>query len=293
MTSSLHAAMALMFLASCASTAPTGRVADDVYERPDRRFVATAGTNTTPASGQRSGNADEYYDPAAAEAQRSGSYYDMAYNDPYYYNRGRFSFGASVGSWGPYGGMGMGYGWGAPFYSSFGGGFGGYRPWGMYNGFGGFGNPYYGGFGSPFYGGYYDPFWGMNGFGPYYGPWGNNCFGCYYPLMSPVVYQRRSDFGSAGAGSLGGGSPAPRSYTRDPIGLMPATREPSRIPRDGSITTPRDVERGGTRPSRTIRPSNDVRTPSRQGREIGTSPSRSFGGGGGGGGRTPAVVRPR
>jgi hypothetical protein len=62
-------------------------------------------------------NNEAYYDPA--ESQRANSayrdYYDMAYNDPYYYNYGRFGFGSGISSFGPSYGMGLSYGWPTSF----------------------------------------------------------------------------------------------------------------------------------------------------------------------------------
>ena len=265
---------AIGLLGSCASTAPTASVRDDVYARPDREFMAAI-----PSSGPE----DDYYDPGAAKEMTEKSYYDVAYNDPYYYNYGRFGFGSSVGAVGP------AYGYGDPFgpygsmygYGSFGTGYGWGSGWSMGIGIG---------FGSPMY----DPYWGYNGFGPYYGPWGGSCYGCYSPIVyclpSNTVVQHRPSLSSGNMGSGGSSTLIPRMYSRDPAGLLSVptnrpgtvptlTTRPSSTPRNSGLqvaptrstsTTESRPARTGSRPSRTMEGA-----PQRSG---GYSPSPSGGG---------------
>jgi hypothetical protein len=158
------------FLASCAQLHQTEGTQDGVYDRPEPAVLRAAPLAEAPPQGF-----DDYYDTATARSEEQ-SYYDVAYNDPYYYNYDRFGFSvglsyANYGGWGyPAYGFGMGYTWGAPMY-----GWG--SPWGYGGCCGSWGYPW--GY-DPWYGGYY----GGIGY-PGYGYWGygGGCYGCYQPLV--------------------------------------------------------------------------------------------------------------
>ena len=152
-----------LFAASCATMQPTAGVQDDIYYMPSDAPLADAGPENDPPAKNGSGTqvrsevrSDDYYDPETAKNFDDRNYYDMAYNDPYYYNYGRFGFGGGMGmstmgwqsGWnGPGWGMGMGYGYGYPMGNG----------WSMSLGYG---------YGS----GFYDPWYG--GYHPYGGYWG-------------------------------------------------------------------------------------------------------------------------
>lgn len=281
-------ALTVLLLASCASTAPTARVSDDVYQRPDGRALA-GGTSTAPAgTGQ-----DEYYDPATASSLTERSYYDMAYNDPYYYNYGRFGFGATMGTWGS--GWNMNYGWGTPGW--------GMNGWNMSMGMGygmgwGWNDPFYRpmgawGWNDPFY----NPYWGWGGVGPYYG-WGGSCWGCYQPIVycGNTSYQHRPGLmGGAGAP----GATGQQRQGRDPAGLIAPPRQSTSDPRWGvgrSVPTnssrPSMERNSGSRSMPSTSPSRRGGAPSVQ-----PSPGRMNGGSrpsmGGGGSRPSMGGRPR
>ena len=241
--------------ASCASTGPSTRVSDDVYHRPDGRvLVAASPTQATPGQ-------EDYYDPATASTLSERSFYDVAYNDPYYYNYGRFGFGATMGTWGS--GWNMNYGWGAPGW--------GMNGWNMSVGMGmgagwGWNDPFYrpmGGWGwnDPFY----NPYWGWGGMGPYYG-WGGPCWGCYQPVVycGNTTYQHRPGLTGGTTGAPGGGV-QPR-IGRDPAGLIAAPRRDVHDMR----WTP-----GGSVPSTGSSPSLDRSSRSRSVPSTGPSRSRS------------------
>ena len=137
-------------LASCAQMHQTAETHDGVYDRPEPAAVRAAPVAETPVQGF-----DDYYDTATARTVEQ-SYYDVAYNDPYYYNYDRFGFNvglsyANYGGWGyPSYGIGLGYNWGAPMY-----GWGYPGSYGYYGGCcGGWGYPGAWGY-DPWYGGYY------------------------------------------------------------------------------------------------------------------------------------------
>ena len=93
-------------------------MSDDVYDIPDRQAMAAATAEKQQARAtEPAGSTDAYYDPAQSQTGNSAyrDYYDMAYNDPYYYNYGRFGFGSGIGSFGPNYGMGLSYGWPTSF----------------------------------------------------------------------------------------------------------------------------------------------------------------------------------
>ena len=310
-------------LAACGSTQGTAYVRDDVYDIPDRTRVAAV--PQAPATDGPVSSQDDYYDAGEARSEAAGSlggrdYYDLAYNDPYWYNRGRFGWNMSVG----YGmGMGMGgwgmnYGWPTGWGGmSVGFGSGWYDPyWGnsWTSGYGMWGRPWgWGGYGM------YNPYWGGGWGGPYQGPWGG-CFGCYEPVGygSSVVYGHRPSWSGAPGTTDGGGVVNPRGY-RNPAGLVDRQAGASGV--NGRTSTFRDqvrpsgerrpmdynsqgrrvpgVDRSGTVPTydRSTRPAQRgnngrITAPARQER----APSRngSFGGGGdrggsfGGGGSSPS-----
>ena len=314
--------MLAMLAVSCGSLEPTASVRDDVYFMPSEAPpAATASTDagtegTDVGAGQPKSQPEgyDYYDPATAETYSQRNYYDMAYNDPYYYNYGRFGFGGSMGymsgwngpGWG--GGMGMGYGYpmGSGWSMSVGYGYGSgfYDPW-----YGGWGNPYWNrpyGY-SPW--GWNDPYMGGYGWGNYYGPYGN-CYGCYVPVViggsSGVVVGHRPSVTSGNTGS-GGGTVAQQRSFRDPVGLTPASRKnttsdqrqmreyPVRSNDRPPVYYPeqrpqRPIQE--SRPSRTNRGTDRNSTIERGGGldRGGSAPSRS---GGGGGSRTIQSPRPR
>lgn len=309
MNTLLRTAPALLVLAftavSCGTMQTATAVRDDVYYVPgDEPLASTTpyqDREAPPAETEPAPKAvpqDDYYDPnSAAQYSGPGSYYDATYNDPYYYNYGRFGFntGSSMtmgmgwqNGWsGPGWGMSMGYGWGTGS-SSFGMGYGGlYDPFwngGYVPGYG-YGYPSYG-WQQPYYN---DPWMSGYGYGygyggPYMGPCGS-CYSCYSPVVigggSGVVVGHRPSLNGRGSGIPGGGgSPTQtRSAFRDPVGLTrPAVEgrpyEPGRTtyerPTGGRLqptTRPgRDpVTRPAERPSRlepTTRPTRE-RSPDR------------------------------
>ncbi len=307
------ALIAVIALSACGSTkdAATGstHVRDDVYYMPSSAPPPVAKA-ATPA---QANNADDYYDPAQAGAYNDPrGFYDMAYNDPHYYNYGRFGFGMGVGvglgSMGWYNPMGgLHYGWGMyhqPYwYDGYYGPWG--RPWWMYN----MGPGYYS---------MYDPY----GVGPYYGPWGS-CYGCYTPVMigdwggNTVTGHRPSLNSWNGPGSPGPGGDR-QAMVRNPISLDRGVRaaayapssEGSRRMQSGTFTG-REVAQplnggrhgrtstfdGGNRRHDQPRPSSTA--PRGGGFDRGGSPSLGSGsrsGGGGsapGGGRSGGGGRPR
>lgn len=235
-----------LVFASCAGTRSTVQHDDDVYFMPSQAPpVAAKAAESAPAAEPTPAASDDYYDEGTS--QRLGTdrgYYDMAYNDPYYYNYGRFGFGMGWQSgWnGP--GWGMGYGWGTPG-NGWGSGYG--SPWGTgnawgwnqpygwgndgwgYGGYNGWGNGAYNGWG---YGGYngwgntaYNGWgWGNWGYyGNYWSPYGA-CHTCYTPIIiggGTYVGHRRPMNRSSSSGS---GAYGPRAV-RDPVGL---SRSPMR-----------------------------------------------------------------
>lgn len=314
---------------SCGSMRSVSEVRDDVYYMPsDHPAVAS----TTPVAYDEPAPAppqEDYYDAkSSSQFAVNGNYYDMAYNDPYYYNYGRFGFGTGMGyqtGWnGPGWGMGFGYGagigwspgWNTSIY--FGYGWGNpypywRRPWGWPYYGGGWGNPWY----DPWYGGY------GYGYGPYYGPFGS-CACCYSPVIigggSGVVVGHRPSMNGNGGGQAGGTGLPPRAGYRDPVGLTRDVKEPQRttmpdrtFERRVRSTDPvrntwdrpsdRPVREPASRPSRepSVQP-NRERAPQRNtniGRERtspsrSTSPSRGGGSSGGSGGsRSGGGGRPR
>ncbi len=292
----------MLLLSACGSLRETATVADDVYDVPDRQAMAAKAAAERPVQDQAA--ADEYYNPneSARATSASDAYYNMTYNDPYYYNYGRFGFDTGIGNYGPGLGMGMSYGWPTSFgsmsvgYSSgYGGGYG-YNPYWGNSGMSGYGyspygyNPYgyygYGNYGAG-YGGY-----GM-GYGPYQGPWGG-CYGCYEPYgYSPAVYSHRPSMAS---GSMNTSTPGATRMMRNPASLLPDPA-PSRPPAYNTSRSPNahpDRITSPTRPSK-----SNTREPA--GRPTRTwdsgistpSPSRSGGGNSGGGGGRISTPRPR
>jgi hypothetical protein len=263
----LHAINLTIFtslvLMSCTATQSTTNVVDDVYFTPTpRNTKAIASTQPFDESGPD----EDYYDATQAKGmQGNRDYYDVAYNDPYYYNYGRFGFNSGLGM----GGMGMGnMGWGGMGMGNMGWGGMGMGPcgWGMNNmgwggmgmgnmgwggmgmgmgmgmgsmGWGGMGNMGWGGMNNMGWGGmgmgWNDPWmrgncggggWGM---GNYWGPMGN-CLNCYAPVVlggsSNTYIGQRPSMGSGRPTS--GGSPGGttnRAVVRDPVSLDPVNRQ--------------------------------------------------------------------
>lgn len=210
-------------LSSCASMINTAQQDDDVYFLPSQALPVqpAAAEPETPVAEQNAPTpSDDYYDSDAAQQYSApGSYYDATYNDPYYYNYGRFGFGTGLFWNSP--GYGWGYGSGA--YSgwsgwqfSFGGGY--YpshwaRPWWMQAPYGWYNDPW-AWYNDPYYGG------GGYGYGNYWGPWGN-CSCGYTPIViggsgNTVVGHRPTMSGSPRADN---GVYQSRSLYRDPVGL--------------------------------------------------------------------------
>lgn len=253
-----------VLLASCGSMQPVSQVRDDIYFMPSEAppTASIAPTKPTPPAPHEMEVVEDYFDQGTSqELGTSRSFYDMAYNDPHYYNYGRFGFGSGMGMGGMgMGGMGMGFmsGWNGPGWGmSMGYG------WGSGMGMGGMGMGGMG-WGSPY--GWYDPWdpwnrwdpwnpynrwnrwnrpwgmggmgWGMNpyggwGMGNYWGPFGN-CMACYAPVVvggsSNTYIGHRSSMGAGGGSATGGGrgSYQPRMPLRDPVSLDPVRREAAR-----------------------------------------------------------------
>lgn len=292
---------------------PTTQVVDDVYFLPSQAPVMAAVPKSAPVEQPMRPPTDDYYDPGTSqEYSTDRSYYDLAYNDPYFYNMGRFGFNTAP--------MGWQTGWGGPGWGG-GMGWGGSLGWGAGWGSGwnigiGYGTGIYSGWYRPMWG--WDPWgwnspWGWNnggwgggwGFGNYYGPWGN-CFNCYVPVIigdgvanSTVIAHRNS----VGSGRGLNGSGVRRPAVRNPVGLAPqpqgrytTTAPVQRTPvernrqqpitaptRDRTVTPQRERSRE-TSPSRNVERTLPSRSPGFGDGGGGgrTSPSRDTGGGGGG-----------
>ena len=290
----------VLLLSACGTLRETASTADDVYDVPDRAAMAAKADAEQQARQQRQPQAkapassdQDYYDPQQSQNTNSAyrDYYDMAYNDPYYYNYGRFGFGSGINSFGPSYGMGLSYGWPTSFGSmsvGYGVGYGngyGYNPyWGnsWTSGYGAGYNPFgYGPYGYDPYGyyGYGNYGYGYGGYGqgygPYQGPWGG-CYGCYEPVgYTNAVYGHRGSIASSTTGDQSTNS-APRMM-RNPASLLP------------SATPSRNVIRvpdGSARPSRTTTPTRDrnvgPETPARNWNTTPQTPSRSGNDAGGG-----------
>jgi hypothetical protein len=228
-------------LMSCTATQPTTQVHDDVYYSPTQRNSgAVASTRPFDDSVAQ----DDYYDVSQAQGmQGERDYYDVAYNDPYYYNYDRFGFDTGLGMGGigmGMGGMGMGIGmgnmgWGGMGMGRCGMGMGNMGWGGMGMGSMGWGSMGWGGMGMGNMGwggmgmGWNDPWmwnspgmwngpgmwntpWMMNncgggwGMGNYWGPMGN-CSNCYSPIViggsSNTYIGQRPSMGSGRATSGG------------------------------------------------------------------------------------------
>lgn len=289
-----------LLLSACGTMQNTTSYADDVYDIPDRQVLAAQAAAEQQT--QERSTADDYYDPSGSREATGADrdYYDMTYNDPYYYNYGRFGFGTGIGSYGPSYGMGMSYGWPTTFGSmsiGYGTGYGagyGYNPYTSNSWMSGYGyDPYgYYGYGNYGYGyGGYGSGYG-SGYGPYQSPWGG-CYGCYEPTgYGTVVYSHRPSMTS---GSYNTSAPSAPRMMRNPAGLLDATpsrnatfyntRNSNSRP-GGRIVAPRTnsntkkIEREpASRPSRTW--------------DSGTSSPSSPGGGSNSGGGRISSPRPR
>lgn len=263
---------AALLLASC-SVQRTAQQSDDVYYVPSDVPMATT-TEPAESVAPVAAATDDYYDTNASQQNSDpGGYYNMAYNDPYYYNYGRFGFGGGLASqngwmmngWGQpvqwgygtgvysgwYGGggwtLGLGWGWGNSGWGGWNHSWGGYSPWGW-------NDPWYNGWG---YGGYG---YGGNGYGygNYYGPYGG-CSCCYTPIIvggsSNVVVAHRPSFGNNASGV--GGNYQRRMSFNDPIGLTPTERtvngrtngqNPVRTTARSGISVPSTTGARGERP---------------------------------------------
>ncbi len=303
--------LGLLGLSACSTLRDTA-VGDDVYDVPDRAAMAqtrAAAKSSAPATAP----SDDYYSPAESERlNQRRDYYDLTYNDPYYYNYGRFGFGAGISSFGPAYGMGIGYGWPTSFGSmsiSYGTGFHGYNPYWSNSWMSGYGySPYgyspYDPFGYYGYGRYGVGYGGYGmGYGPYYSPWGR-CFGCYEPTgYNSVSYGHRPSM-AAGSGAAPVASPTPRMM-RNPASLMPdaprnATARPDnpvneRRPQRVGTPAPRTTDQNMQREPAYRAPRQESRPTRNWGVESAPSPSRSTGGNFGGrdGGGRITSPRPR
>lgn len=226
--------IAMLLLSGCANTLKTAPHEDDVYFMPSQAAAAASASvddkAKTPSPQETAAPGDDYYDEGTSQKLGTDrSYYDMAYNDPYYYNYGRFGFGAGwqTGWNGPGWGMGMGYGWGSPGFGWNNGWNNGWNsgwnsPWGYGNSWG-WSQPYGWGSDGWGYGGYSG--WGWNNWGGYYGnywsPMGP-CHSCYSPIIiggsSYVGHRVPSNRASSGSSAFG-----PR-IVRDPVSLSPPTQ---------------------------------------------------------------------
>jgi len=304
-----------LLLTACGSMRTTTEVVDDVYFLPSQAPPVAAVPKSVPVEQPEPQPSDDYYDPGTSqEYVNDRSYYDLAYNDPYFYNMGRFGFNTAP--------MGWQTGWNGP-------GWGGGMGWGGNMGWGSGWNIGIG-YGTGIYSGWYRPMWGMDpwgwnspwgwnnggwnnwgwggggwGFGNYQGPWGN-CFGCYAPVIIGDGVANSTYIGhrtSVGTGRGLNGTGVRRPAVRNPVGLAPqpqgryngtspvqrtpadrTRQQPITAPtRDRSITPQRDRSRE-TSPSRNIERSTPSRSPGFGGGDGGggrTSPSRDTGGGGG------------
>lgn len=263
-------AIAAAFLASCSSSQPLSQRSDDVYYMPSDAPPVAKKQVVPPAAEQRAPATDDYYDEGTAqELGDDRGFYDLAYNDPYYYNYGRFGFGSGPMGWqtgwngpgwgggfgmglgyqqgwfGPSWGMGMGYGWGygTGVYSGW------FRPtFGSGYGFG-WGNPY--GYGWNPYAWYNDPYYngyGGFGWGNYWSPYGP-C-GYYYPVTSSgsTVIGHRGSMSSLGS-TYGSDVRQPRMAVRNPVGLQQPAAAHRSVQQRGTMIGTRDPGRGvGSRP---------------------------------------------
>ena len=295
-----------VLMGSCASTRDTAGSNDGVYFTPSSKPLAVA-TTAAPVPAPASATVDYYDAKTSQQLGANRDYYDMAYNDPYYYNYGRFGFNQGLSSgWNSMGygigmGMGIGMGYGSGFGSSFGYG----------SGFGGmYGNPY-SGFNNSLWGpgyGYYNP-WNNGGFGyggyggygsyyggsGYYGPYGGYGSGyvpvTYGDVPRNTVVNHRPSIGSGSRSSI---EPGTRAGTRNLIGLgsgyrtegvraMPGTQRSTGLDPAREQRFNHDQRMDGTRtsPSRNTehRPSFEQRGTFDNG---GVRSSPSIGGGGGG-----------
>jgi hypothetical protein len=289
--------LALM-ASSCGSMQPTTQVRDDVYDIPDRRPVMAAATPTQISEA----GPDDYYDPADSGNYdlarfEDRDYNDITYNDPQWYNYGRFGFNVGMGMWGPTMGMGMGMGYGMPMgYDPFWGGSAWGNPyWGnsWMSGYGAWGYPYNGwnmgmgmGWGQPM------PGWGGMGWGyPYYPglyPFGPPC--CYYPGWgawgsNTVVAHRPSWTGGGAGGSTPVVSPTPRRTSAN--SLYPPPARPSQ---NGQVRPAPAGSRPAARPAQSPQRVKD--NGSNRGNGVSRDPSGGSRGGSLNGGSRPAPSSP-
>lgn len=322
----LYFLLAAVVLASCGSMQPATHVADDVYYMPSKAPASASTARPAPAPVEEPRRApattDDYYDPGTSkELGADRNYYDMTYNDPYYYNYGRFGFNTAPMGWqtgwnGPGWGGGMGWGGGVGWGTGMGWGSG----WNMSIGYG---TGMYSGWHRPMWG--YDPWawnspwgwnspwswnrpWGMGGgwgYGGYYSPWGN-CYGCYAPVIigdggvaNSTMIRHRSPMGSRSG--LASGEGVRRTPVRNPVGLAPVQQRNATAPQRRDQVD-RDRQQPVTAPSRdrALTPQRDRNAIPQRDRNVrDTNPSRgvdrsapnrspSYDGGGGGGRTSPS-----
>lgn len=246
----------------CSQSQDAAYVRDDVYDRPDPREITAsiAGVEETKAAPAEE-QIDYYNSEEAQQYANPRGYYDMTYNDPYYYGSDRYGFGMMYGSqWGNNSMWSSGYGygnvWNDPFYGGY-GGYGGCSGWnnGYYSGWG-YGGGWNSGYGSSYYNGYgygcgnswYNPYYsgGYNGYG-YYG-YGGGCYSCYQPIVTcggdgwngGGYFGHRPSFGGGTntGGTTTGAPVGTRVSNRDQIGLMKPTMERLHPPTNANSTRP-------------------------------------------------------
>lgn len=304
--------LSCLLVTSCATMQPTADVRDDVYFLPSMEptVASVVAMNPTQEEVPVEQPTDDYYDAnTSKQLGADRSYYDMTYNDPYYYNYGRFGFGTGLAGYqtgwnGPGWGMGMGYGYGSMGYGSgncWGSNYGNGMGWGggwNSNSYNSWNNPYTT-FGSCYNDPYYNNGYGY-GYGNYQSPYGS-CYSCYTPVIvggtSNVVVSHRPAMGSGGGMRTSPGTS--RLTLRDPIRLAPTAGDMQRArvaerantgldrTREQRMNDPyrrTTVQPNTGSPSRSHTPRATERSsdPGRTNDGGSSSPSRSGGGEGGG-----------
>jgi hypothetical protein len=312
----------LILATGCSQSQDTAYVRDDVYDRPDPRTITASVSDEPAAEEAPQKQQEDYYN--AGEAQQYSNprgYYDMAYNDPYYYGYDRYGFGMMYGTQWGYNSCNNGWNYGYnggydPYgYNGFGGGYGCNTCWGSYGWQTGYSNgwPNNYGYGCGNYWGSPYSYGAYGGYG-YYG-YGGGCYNCYYPIItvgdgwrSNTLYGHRPTFGGGGTGGSGTSAPVgQRVAARDQISLLKPVEHRPQPTIDYYSPGTRPMARPETqqqRPEHVVRPTERPRfdRSDRGTREVPTienrnqggggrtvEPSRDGGGGssGGGGGRRP------
>ena len=90
-------ALLALTIVSCGSIRTASDVRDDVYYMPSDAPLTASVADVPPApepapepAPKSTPPTDDYYNAETATQYAPSNYYDMAYNDPYYYNYGRF-----------------------------------------------------------------------------------------------------------------------------------------------------------------------------------------------------------